>query len=184
MPTIRKALCAMVAFGALALPSSAGADFQTLYDDYRADGQIVGCEYYSSDLTAGLGAIPADVREYDPGFAEALNGALEQLAAGCGVQPESSSDASAGVTAGDGSPGPIRPQSVGLLTNQADTLPGILLAVIVLLGASLAVAALLGAARFFGWNLQRRLAPVGGATRGVRDRLADGLWGIRDRLGL
>ena len=183
MPTIRKALCATVALGALALPSSAAADFQTLYDDYRSDGQIDGCEYYSSDLAAGLGAIPADVREYDPGFAEALNGALEQLAAGCGETTEPSSSATAGITADDGSPGPTRPQSIGLATNEVDTLPGVLFAVIVVLGALLAVAALLGAARFFGWDLPRRLAPVESAARGVRDRLADGLWGVRDRLG-
>ncbi|MEK6278345.1 MAG: hypothetical protein AABM29_10075 [Actinomycetota bacterium] len=183
MPTIRKALLATVALGALALPASAAADFQTLYDDYRSDGQIDGCEYYSSDLTAGLGAIPADVREYDPGFAEALNAAFEQLAAGCGEQSQSPSGVSGGVTADDGSPGPNKPRSVGLGFEDTDNFPGILFAVILLLGATLAVAALLGAARFVGWDLRGQLAPLADAARILRDRLADGLWAVRDRLG-
>ena len=41
-------ICAAVALIALAFPVQAGADFRTLYDDYRADGQIDGCDYDSN----------------------------------------------------------------------------------------------------------------------------------------
>jgi hypothetical protein len=180
---IRRAVCAAVAFAALAAAAPAQADFQTLYDDYRIDGSIDGCEYYSSELTAGLGAIPADVREYDPGFSEALNAALEQLASGCSDESETPAEAAGGITADDGSPGPTEPRSVGLDAENGESLPGILLAMIVVLGAALAVAALLAGARYYGWDLRRRLAPLAGAARGLRYRLADRLWAVRDRFG-
>src|SRR5881396_2527938 len=93
----------------LLLTATARADFQTLYDDYRADGGIDGCAYSSSYLSAGLSEIPADVREYDPGFSEAINTALEQVAAGCGTAPPAAATRNE-ATAADGSPGPVAPR--------------------------------------------------------------------------
>jgi len=174
-------ICAAVALIALAFPVQAGADFRTLYDDYRADGQIDGCDYDSSELSSGLGEIPADVREYDPGFSEALNSALEQLAAGCETAPETS-DLSGGITAADGSPGPSPPRAVASAPAHADGLPAVLVTVIVGLGLCLGGAALLAAARRYGWAPARQGAgpPRSG---GVRRRLAEGVWAVRDRLG-
>jgi hypothetical protein len=166
----------------LLLPAIAGADFQTLYDDYRADGAIDGCAYSSSDLSAGLSEIPADVRQYDPGFSAAINAALDQVAAGCNVAPEA--PAKDEVTAADGSPGPAVPHPLAFhAAGTGRGLPGVLVALIAVLGAALAAGAFLGAAHYYGWDLRRRVAPVSGAARGAERRLADGLRSLLDRLG-
>jgi hypothetical protein len=166
----------------LVLPAAAEADFQTLYDDYRNDGAINGCAYSSSDLTAGLSSIPADVREYDPGFAEALNSALEQLAAGCNPTSDSFSD-QAGATTADGSPAPPSPKPLRFTEEGEAGPPAVLLGMMLLLAASLATAGLLAASRYYGWHLERPIGTFSRVGRGARDRLADGLWAVRDRLG-
>jgi hypothetical protein len=164
-------------------PATAGADFQILYDDYRADGVIDGCAYSSGDLTSGLGDIPADVREYDPGFAEAINAGLEQAAAGCGtaameVIPKNE------VIAADGSPGPAAPRPVAFQIPDTDRgIPAVLVALMIVFGAALACGAVLGGAHYYGWDLRGRLAPVSGAARGTERRLADRLRSLLDRLG-
>ena len=65
----------------------------------------------------------------------------------------------------------------------ARALPAVLTALIVLLGTTLATAALLLAAHLYGWDLRGRLAPVSGAAQGAERRLAEGLRSLRDRLG-
>jgi hypothetical protein len=172
-----------IAAAALLLPATAQADFQSLYDDYRADGVIDGCTYTSSDLTAGLSDIPADVRQYDPGFAAAINSALEQVAAGCNAGSQTAATKNE-TTAADGSPGPAAPRPLAF--HAADTgrdLPGVLAALIIVLGTALAGGALLTASHYYGWDLRRRLAPVSGAARATERSLADGLRSVRDRLG-
>ena len=172
-----------VVAAALLWPATAQADFQTLYDDYRADGVIDGCAYPSSELSSGLNDVPADVREYDPGFTDALNAALEQAATGCGSGPAAAVTKNE-VTASDGSPGPAVPKSLAVApATSGRSLPGAMDALIAVLGAALALAALLAAAHFYGWDLRGRLAPVGGAARAVERRLADGLRSLLDRLG-
>jgi hypothetical protein len=169
------------AAAALLLAAPAQADFQTLYDDYHADGVIDGCAYSSSELSSGLSDIPADVRQYDPGFAASINGALDQLAAGCNAPPAAAKDE---VAAADGSPGPAVPHRLAF--HAADTgrqLPGVLVALIVVLGAALVVGALLSAAHYYGWDLRARVAPVSGTARGAERRLADRLRSLLDRLG-
>jgi hypothetical protein len=139
---------------ALMLPASAAADFQTLYDDYRTDGFIDGCSYSSSELSSGLSDIPADVREYDPGFSDALNAALEQSAAGCGVAPQAAA-AKNQTSAPDGSPGPVAPKPVAFHTGGSDRgLPAVLTAMIVLLAAALGAGAVLFASYYYGWDLR------------------------------
>jgi hypothetical protein len=170
---------------ALMLPAPASADFQTLYDDYRADGVINGCAFSSAELSSGLGEIPADVREYDPGFSEAINAALEQSASGCGQAPQEAARAIKNeITAADGSPGPAIPKAfVFAHPDDGRGLPAVLVGLMVLLGLALGTAALLGAAHYRGWDLRRRLAPASGAVRGVERRLAESLRSLRDRLG-
>jgi hypothetical protein len=166
----------------LLLAATAQADFQTLYDDYRADGVIDGCAYSSTDLSSGLSEIPADVRQYDPGFAAAINGALDQVAAGCSAAPAVTTKDE--VAAADGSPGPAVPHALAFhAAGTGRELPGVLVALIVVLGAFLATAAFLGAAHYYGWDLRGRLAPVRGAARGAERRLADSLRSLLDRLG-
>jgi hypothetical protein len=168
---------------ALIVPAGAAADFQTLYDDYRTDGVIDGCSYSSSELSAGLSDIPADVREYDPGFSDALNAALEQVAAGCGVSPQASA-AKNQASAADGSPGPVAPKPVAFNDSGAGRgLPALLMAMIVFGAATLAAAALLLGSHYYGWDLRGRLAPVGGAARGAESRIAEAWRSLRDRLG-
>lgn len=171
------------AAAALLLPAGALADFQTLYNDYRADGVINGCSYSSSELSAGLSEIPADIREYDPGFEDAINAALDQIAAGCGVSPRAVA-AKNSVTASDGSPGPALPHALALQTVAAGRgMPAILVALIAVLGAALGTTAVLAAGHYYGWDLRGRLAPVSGAARRAERHLADGLHSLRDRLG-
>jgi hypothetical protein len=167
----------------LLLTATARADFQTLYDDYRADGGIDGCAYSSSYLSAGLSEIPADVREYDPGFSEAINTALEQVAAGCGTAPSAAATRNE-ATAADGSPGPVAPRPLAFrAAASGPALPAVLAALVVVLATALAAGALLAASHYYGWDLRGRLASVSGAARQTERRLADGLRSVRDRLG-
>jgi hypothetical protein len=137
----------LATIAALLLAAPAQADFQTLYNDYRTDGMIDGCAYSAGELSSGLTDIPADVREYDPGFTDAINAALEQRAAGCGTAPLAATTKNE-VTASDGSPGPAAPHA---LTIQAGvggrSMPAVLVAVIALLGAVLGAAAVLAIRR-------------------------------------
>ena len=177
------ATLATAAAAALLFPTAVQADFQTLYDDYRADGAIDGCAYSSSDLSAGLNGIPADVREYDPGFGEAINTALEQIAGGCGVAPQQANIKNE-KTAADGSPGPATPRPLAFHPAATDRgMPGVLTALIVALAAALAAGAMLAGAHHYGWDLRRRLAPVSGAARELERHLAEGLRSLRDTLG-
>jgi hypothetical protein len=123
---------------ALLLAPTAGAEFQNLYDDYRADGVIDGCSFPSSELSSGLTDIPADVREYDPGFAEAINAALEQAAGGCNVAPAEAAALKNEISAADGSPGPALPKGLAVAEVDGDQgLPAVLIALIVVVGAGL-----------------------------------------------
>lgn len=103
-------LAAAFALGAAGSVTAAPED---IYDTYREDGLISGCSYSAADLREALATIPADVRAYDPGFADAVGLALEQRAGGCEGSPDGDGDAEAGgaVSADDGSPGPAAPLS-------------------------------------------------------------------------
>jgi hypothetical protein len=146
----------------LAVPSVAAAGFQTLYDDYRADGVIDGCAYTPSQLSSGLNGIPADVSEYDPGFSDAINAALEQAAAGCGVSPQAASDAKDQTSSPDGSPGPAVQQAVTFQpAGDGRGMPFVLGALIAALGTALTGAAVLAADSHYGWGLRQRLGGPG-----------------------
>ena len=148
----------LVAGAALLAPAGAAADFQTFYDDYRADGAIDGCAQSPAELSAALGDIPADVREYDPAFADAINAALEQAAIGCGSEPQKAAAIKDEVISADGSPGPAVPKSAGLVVADSDRdMPPVLVALSLLLAATLAVAALIGLSNRYGWDLPGRL---------------------------
>jgi hypothetical protein len=141
---------------ALLVPATAAADFQTLYDDYRGDGIIDGCAYPIGELSSGLSGMPADIREYDPGFSDALNTALEQAASGCKATPAKMAKNQA--IAADRSPGPVRPRPAALnVTVEGRGMPAVLIALLAVLGAALAVAALLYVAYLYGWDLRGRL---------------------------
>ncbi len=107
---------------------------------------IDGCAQSPGELSAALGDIPADVREYDPAFADAINAALEQAATGCGAAPqEAGAEIENEVISGDGSPGPAPPRSAGLAVPDSGTdMPPILIALSLLLAAGLGAAAYVG----------------------------------------
>ena len=145
------ALATIAAMVLLLSPSLARADFQTLFNDYRGDGNIYGCDYSESELRAGLTSIPSDVRQYDTGFADAINLALQQAATGCNVSPSQAAPTSNQITAADGSPGPGPPKSLALgHDGDGRDIPAILVAMMVALGAALGAAAALFAARHHG----------------------------------
>jgi hypothetical protein len=147
------------ALAALLLPSLAEADFQTLFDDYRADGAINGCNYSQSDLSAGLSSVPSDVRQYDPGFSEAINAALEQVAAGCNASPQAASVRNE-ISAADGSPGPAPPKGLALASpGDARDIPAVLIALMVVLAAALGAAAAWAAGRRNGWGASSASRP-------------------------
>ena len=150
----------------LLLPAAAAADFQTFYDDYRADGVIDGCSQSPDELSAALGDIPADVREYDPAFADAINAALEQAATGCGTAPpEAAATIRGEVISEDGSPGPAVPERAALAVPETGRdMPPVLVALSVLLAGALAVAALLAASDRYGWDLRGRLRSLRGKS--------------------
>ena len=151
-------ILALAALALLALPAAASADFQTLYDDYRTDGIIDGCSYSTAELSSGLNGIPADVREYDPGFSDAIDTALEQASAGCGTRPQAAAHGKSQISAADGSPGPAPQHATAFRPDDAGRgMPFVLGALIGLLAASLAAAALLVADRHYRWGLRDRL---------------------------
>jgi hypothetical protein len=178
-------LAALIAGAALLLPATAAADVQTLFDDYRADNVIDGCAQSPAELSAALGEIPADVRVYDPGFADALNAALEQAATVCRTAPRQAvAQLENQLIAEDGSPGPAVPERGALMVPETDRdMPPVLVGLSALLLAALAAAALLGLSHRYGWDLRGRLAPAGAAMRSAERRLGDGLRSLLDRLG-
>ena len=152
-------LAIVVALSALLLPGLAQADFQTLFNDYRADGTIDGCNYSQSDLSAGLSSVPSDVRQYDPAFSDAINAAMEQAAAGCNASPKAASVANE-ISAADGSPGPAPPKGLALASpGDARDIPAVLIALMVVLGAALGAAATWVAGRRYGWGASSASQP-------------------------
>jgi hypothetical protein len=150
-PRLLMPLTIAVALVAMLLPSLAQADFQTLFNDYRADGTIDGCNYSQSDLSAGLSSVPSDVRQYDPAFSDAINAALEQAAAGCNASPSEASSIKNEISAADGSPGPAPPKGLALASpGDAREIPAVLIALMVALGAALGAAAMWLAVRRYG----------------------------------
>jgi hypothetical protein len=154
---LAKLTLAALAAGIL-LAAPAQADFQNLYDQYRAHGGIDGCAVSSGELSNGLADIPADVREYDPGFAVAINAALEQAAAGCGEGPQEAAAIKNEISASDGSPGAAVPKAFAIpAVDGGRGLPAALIGLIAVLGLALAAGAVFGVARYYGWDVRSLL---------------------------
>ena len=95
----------------LAMPAAAMADdFQQMFGDYRADGQLNGC-YTPQELQNAAGQIPPDVEQYAPGFGNALAGAQSGCRAAPAPTPEAAEEPAAPVSAA-GTPGPGAPEAV------------------------------------------------------------------------
>ena len=92
-------------------PTTATAQLDELYSEYLGSGVVAGCAHTQAELETALKDIPADIRAYDPGFAEALTSALEQRASGCEEAEQLAQDVLIPTLFGtseaeDGSPGP------------------------------------------------------------------------------
>jgi hypothetical protein len=146
----------------LVTPAPAAADlFDDLYEEYRTTNVINGCRYDAADLRDALAGVPPDISAYDPGFADALNAALEQRASGCdgsAVLSLQLPPAAGAVEAADGSPGPGPAEPLVALPQPDPSSPDRRPAGV--LAAGLGVLACAGAA----------LAAVGGRRRRASDR--------------
>jgi hypothetical protein len=183
----RPLIAACLIAALLVAPAAAAAQFERLYQEYkRSAGLIDGCAHSADELSAALGEIPADIRAYDPEFAEALNRALDQQITGCGRdRPKQAQEEGGGtVVAGDGSPGPATPRPLRLADLGEE--PGFPLAVV---GAIAVAAALVGVgggialARHYGWAPRPRSPGSPRRGRGLGERLSDSFWVLRNRLG-
>jgi hypothetical protein len=182
----------------LAIPASAGAsDFQRIFGDYKADGQIDGCYQPDQLHNAGQG-IPPDVEQYAPGFGDALATAQGRCGGSTPAQPEES-EPSAPVSAGTPGPGSgvkkkktvreppaPKPAPVAVSTDLAaptltpaaasvssDT-PGALIALLVAAGIAVLLALGWTLAWFMGWSPERLTKPVFAAFESVWDRVLPG----------
>jgi hypothetical protein len=174
-----------VATIALALPAIAGADFSGLYGEYRDFGLVDGCAHPEADLRQALEDIPPDIRAYDPGFGDALGGALEQRALGCDPEsgPAENPDISGIAIAADGSPGPAG--AAPLAASEAGDAgpPAALIALLAALAGALLAAIVLLAADGRSPAVPGALRRAWIAVRGARERLADIAVVLRRRIG-
>jgi hypothetical protein len=61
-----------VAAATLAVVPVAGADFQSVYQDYQADGQIDECRHSAGSLDDARRQVPNDIEQYAPDFPAAV----------------------------------------------------------------------------------------------------------------
>src|SRR5688572_19568114 len=104
----------------LALPAGAAADdFQRIWGDYRADGQLNGC-YRPEELHNAGSQIPPDIEQYAPGFGNALSTAQSRCSAGAAPQDAPAEEEEQAAPVSAGTPGAAAPPDV---TKKAVTEP-------------------------------------------------------------
>jgi hypothetical protein len=195
-------LIPLVVLVPLALPTGAAADdFQKIFGDYKADGQLDGC--YQPDQIHNAGqSIPPDIEQYAPGFGDALSAAQGQCggAAPTAAEPDEPAEpplASAGTPGGPETAGikkkkavrePPAPKFVPPAVSTdlaAPTLvpagaavenetPGALVALLIAAGIAVLIALAWTLAWFMGWNPERLTKPVVAAFESVWDRVLPG----------
>jgi len=188
----------LVVAASLALPAGAGAnDFQQIFGDYKADGQLDGCYRPDQLHNAGQG-IPPDIEQYAPGFGDALATAQTRCGSSSPAgEPEDSEPAP--VSAGTPGPGagvkkkkavrePPAPKAAPIAVStdlaaptltpaaasvSSDT-PGALIALLVAAGIAVLLALGWTLAWFMGWSPERLTKPVVAAFESVWDRVLPG----------
>jgi hypothetical protein len=197
---LRRPLVALVALALLAFPAAAAADdFQQIFGDYKADGQLDNC--YRPDQIHNAGqSIPPDIEQYAPGFGDALSSAQTQCGSG-GQQPaekpeedEKPALVSAGGKPGDGvkkkkavaePPAPevaptaastelAAPELAPAAAAVSNDTPGALVALLVAAGIAVLLALAWTVAWFMGWSPERLTKPVVAAFQSVWDRVLPG----------
>ena len=200
MPTRRIATLAVLV--PLALPAAAAADdFQRIYGDYKADGELNGC-YGAQQLHQAGRTIPPDIEQYDPGFGAALSAAQVRCSSGGGGEPATDEEEAeepaplAAGTPGSAAPDvtkktvreppapkqPAAPAVAALPDPRLDTAtaalaaetPGALIALLVAAGIAVALALAWSVAWFMGWSPERLTRPLFATFQTVWDRLIPG----------
>ena len=189
----------LVVLAPLAFPSGAAADdFQQIFGDYKADGQLDGC--YRPDQIHNAGrSIPPDIEQYAPGFGDALSSA--QVQCGSSQAPTAAEEEEPALVSA-GTPGPGGPQiqkkkmvteppapKVAPLAVSTDLAaprlvpagaavssetPGALIALLVAAGIAVLFALAWSLAWFMGWSPERLTKPVFAAFESVWDRVLPG----------
>jgi hypothetical protein len=190
----------LVVAASLVLPASAGAnDFQKIFGDYKADGQLDGCYRPDQLHNAGQG-IPPDIEQYAPGFGDALSTAQGRCGGSApAAEPEEEEQEPALVSAGTPGPGagvekkktvrePPAPKAAPIAVStdllapaltpatasvSSDT-PGALIALLVAAGIAVLLALGWTLAWFMGWSPERLTKPVFAAFESVWDRVLPG----------
>ena len=75
-----RALILIVAALAVAAPNAYADAFDTIFKDFKADGQIDPCKYSAAELQKAKKDVPPDIEQYAPDFPDALQAAIEARA--------------------------------------------------------------------------------------------------------
>lgn len=185
----------------MAVPAGAAAsDFQQIFGDYRADGEINGC-YRPEQLHNAGAQIPPDVEQYTPGFGDALAAAQSRCSSGGpAAPPEEEEEPAAPVSAGTSGPGvpgiekkkavreppapeaaksPVPPSFADprlapATASVSGETPGPLLALLIAAALSLLLALAWTLAWFMGWSPERLTKPLFATFQTAWDRLLPG----------
>jgi hypothetical protein len=182
----------------LVLPAGAGAnDFQQIFGDYKADGNLDGCYRPDQLHNAGQG-IPPDIEQYAPGFGDALAAAQTNCGSSSApAEPEEEEPAPVSAGTGPGVPGVKKKKTVReppapkvapiavstdlaapALTPAAASVsgetPGALIALLVAAGLAVLLALGWTLAWFMGWSPERLTKPVFAAFESMWDRVLAG----------
>src|SRR3954464_6021713 len=71
-----RALILIMAALAVAAPGAHADAFDTIFKDFKADGQIDPCKYTAAELQKAKKDVPPDIEQYAPDFPDALQAAI------------------------------------------------------------------------------------------------------------
>src|SRR3954451_2135032 len=74
------ALILIVAALAVAAPNAHADAFDTIFKDFKSDGQVDPCKYTAAQLQKAKKDVPPDIEQYAPDFPDALQAAIEARA--------------------------------------------------------------------------------------------------------
>src|SRR3954465_11327775 len=75
-----RAILLIVAALAVVAPNAYADAFDTIFKDFKSDGQIDPCKYSAQELAKAKKDVPPDIEQYAPDFPDALRAAIEARA--------------------------------------------------------------------------------------------------------
>src|SRR3954471_2906292 len=75
-----RAILLIVAALAVVAPNAYADAFDTIFKDFKSDGQIDPCKYTAAELAKAKKDVPPDIEQYAPDFPDALQAAIEARA--------------------------------------------------------------------------------------------------------